>query len=194
MRQCLQNRYLTVEEYQGTYESIIHGCIRRERRAQAAFYDLFAPGIHVTAYRMLDSAEEAEEVVQEILLRTLTNPVLVVSDHGGMARRLRRMAINECIDRLRKRHVVWEELDGQTDVCDEQDLDELLIREERSGLLRHAIATLPQQSRTVLQLAVLEEMDHDDIASVLHITKSTVRSHLTRAKQKLANSFKHESK
>lgn len=181
-----------MEEYQDTYERIMHGCTGRERRAQAAFYDLFAPCIHVTAYRMLDSAEEAEEVVQEILLRTLTNTVLLVSDHGGMARRLRRMTINECIDRLRKRHVVWEELDIQTDVCDEQDLDELLVYEERSGLLRHAIETLPQQSRTVLQMAVLEEMDHGDIASVLHITKSSVRSHLTRAKQKLINSFKYE--
>lgn len=186
---------MTVEEYQDTYERIMHGCTGRERRAQAAFYDLFARGIHVTAYRMLGSAEEAEEVVQEVLLKTLTNTVLLLPDHGGMVRRLRRMAVNECIDRLRKRHVTWEELDEETDMLhDEQDLDELLMQEERSGLLRQAIETLPPQSRTVLQLVVLEDMDYEDVASALHITNSCVRAYLTRAKQKLVKSFGHERK
>lgn len=187
------DRELTVEEQQGTYECIMHGCTRRERRAQAAFYDLFAPGIHATAYRMLDSAEEAEEVVQEVLLKTLTNTVLLLPDHGGMARRLRRMAVNECIDRLRKRHVTWEELDRQTEVYDAQDLDGLLQEQEEENVwLRQAIEALPRQSRTVLQLVVLEEMDYEDVASALHITQSCVRAYLARAKQKLANSFRHE--
>lgn len=181
-----------MEECLDTYDDMMHGCIERKRRAQAAFYDMFAPELHVTACRMLGSAEESEEVVQEILLRTLTNPVLLINDRAGMARRLRRMTINECIDHLRKRHVTWEELDGQTDVCCEPDMDELLIQEEQSNRLRQAIETLSQQNRTVLQLAVLEEMDHEDIASLLHITTSGVRAHLTRAKQKLINYFRNE--
>lgn len=181
----------TVIEHQVAYERIVQGCTGQERRAQLAFYDLFARRIHVTAYRMLGSAEEAEEVVQEVLLRTLTNPVLLLPDYGSMGRRLRRMTINECIDRLRKRRISWETLDEQKDICDEQTLDEQLVREERCELLRHAIEALPLQSRTVLQLAVLEEMDSDEIASLLHISNSGVRSHLSRAKQKLVNWIKN---
>lgn len=184
---------MTMEVHQGTYEDIMHGCARHKRRAQAAFYDLFACAIHVTACRMLGSTEEAEEVVQEVLLRTLTNTVLLVPDRSGMARRLRRMTINECIDRLRRRHVTWEELDGQEEgVCYEDDLDEILAQEERSSRLRRAIETLPQQSRTVLQLVVLEEMDCGEVASLLHISQSGVRAHLTRAKQRLINYFRNE--
>ncbi len=184
---------MTMEVHQGTYEDIMHGCARHKRWAQAAFYDLFACAIHVTACRMLGSTEEAEEVVQEVLLRTLTNTVLLVPDRSGMARRLRRMTINECIDRLRRRHVTWEELDGQEEgVCYEDDLDEILAQEERSSRLRRAIETLPQQSRTVLQLVVLEEMDCEEVASLLHISQSGVRAHLTRAKQRLINYFRNE--
>lgn len=179
-----------MKEYPGTYEEIMQGCTRGKRCAQAAFYDMFATGIHAVSYRMLGNGEEAEDVVQEILLRTLTNVVLLVPDYAGMVRRLRRMTINECIDRLRKKHIVWEELDAETDICDETDIDNYIVQEERSKVLHQAIESLPPQSRTVLQLAVIEEMDYDEIASLLHISASGVRAHLTRAKQKLVNYFK----
>lgn len=170
----------------------MRGCGRQSRRAQAAFYDLFARDIHVTACRILGNAQEAEEVVQEVLLRVLTRPALLLPDRTGMTRRLRRMAINECIGLLRKRHITWEDLDEQTDISDGQSLDDFLLREERTGLLRRAIAALPQQCRTVLQLVLLEELDCEEVATLLHITNSSVRAHLTRAKQKLIDYVKDE--
>ncbi len=141
---------------------------------------------------MLDSIEESEEVVQNVLLRTLTNPPILLPDNTDMARILRRMTINECIDRLRKKRITWEKLDENADMRDGQSLDEQLLKEERSEQLRYAIRALPPQSRTVLQLAVLEEMDYGEIASALHISNSNVRAHLTRAKQKLINWFRDE--
>lgn len=179
-----------MEAQQQAYESMLRGCEAGERRAQMAFYDLFAPSMHVTACRMLDCAGEAEEVVQEILFRTLTNRLLLLPDHVGMARRLRRMVINECISLLRKRHVTWEALDECGDLA--SDDGDMLLQEERSELLRQAIKKLPPQNRTVMQLAVLEEMDYDDIASLLNISNASVRAHLTRAKYKLINFFKNE--
>lgn len=173
---------------------MIQGCVKHRRQAQADFYDLFARCVYDTAYRMLGCVEEAEDVMQEILLRTLTNPVLLVHDREGMAKRLRRMTINESIDRLRKQHVIWEDLDVRADTGDEQEQDELLMKAERSELLRHAIESLPVQGRTVLQLAVIEEMNYDEIASLLHITNSCVRAHLTRAKNKLINYFGNEKR
>lgn len=172
----------------------MRGCSRQDRCAQAAFYDLFARDIHVTAWRMSGNEQEAEEVVQEVLLRVLTRPALLLPDRAGMMRRLRCMTINECIDLLRKRHVTWEDLDEQTNLSDVQDPDDFLIREERNDLLRQAIEALPQQSRTVLQLVLLEEMGYDEVATLLHITPSSVRAHLTRAKQKLRNYVKNEKR
>lgn len=172
----------------------MQGCGRQNRRAQAAFYDLFAHDIHVTAWRMSGNVQEAEEVVQEVLLRVLTHPSLLLPDQTGMMRRLRRMTVNECIDLLRKRHITWENLDEQTAICDEQSLDDFLIREERNDLLRRAIEALPQQSRTVVQLVLLEETGYDEVAALLHITQSSVRAHLTRAKQKLINYVKNEKR
>lgn len=184
------DRDSTVEAQQHIYGDMLRGCEAGERRAQMAFYDMFAPAMHATACRMLDCAGEAEEVVQEVLLRTLTNRVLLLPDHAGMARRLRRMVINECISLLRKRHIMWETLDECGDpVSDDEDL---LLQEERSEALRKAIEKLPPQSRTIVQLAVLEEMDYDDIASLLNISNAGVRAHLTRAKYKLINFLKNE--
>jgi DNA-directed RNA polymerase specialized sigma24 family protein len=49
-----------------------------------AFYDLFAPTLFATAYRLLNNDCEAEEVVQEVLLRVLTNNSLLKDEHDVM--------------------------------------------------------------------------------------------------------------
>ena len=66
-----------------------------------------------------------------------------------------------------------------------EEADRLLIREEQSSLLRLAIGSLPDKYRTVLMLSVVEEMDTDEISALLHITPSSVRCQLSRAKQQL---------
>jgi RNA polymerase sigma factor (sigma-70 family) len=69
--------------------------------------------------------------------------------------------------------------------CPQEEADRLLIREEQSSLLRLAIGSLPDKYRTVLMLSVVEEMDTDEISALLHITPSSVRCQLSRAKQQL---------
>ncbi len=170
------------------------GCREGKRPAQTAFYDRFAPRLYVTAFRLLNHSAEAEEVVQEVLLRTLTNTKTLLDGVQDMERRLNRMTINASIDHLRKQRKVTRELwDEKMDTEEDASMEKLLMLEEERGMLRLAIEALPVQSRTVLQLAILEEMETEEIATLLHIKASSVRAHLSRAKQKLINWFRHEN-
>ncbi len=169
---------------------MVCGCREGKRKAQTAFYDCFAQRLYVTAYRLLNDSAEAEDVVQEALLHVLTTPTMLLNDYSDMVRWLNRMTVNASIDRLRKRKVTWEEWTEQMEVKEETNLEDLLLLEERSGMLRQAIGTLPDQCRTVLQLAVMEEMSTEEIASLLRISPSGVRAHLTRAKTKLINQMR----
>lgn len=167
------------------YSTIIQGCRKDAPGAQAEFYDLHAQPLFLIALRLLNDEYEAEEAVQEVMLHVLTRKHLLIDTQADMARRMRRMVVNHCIDRLRKRRVRWEELDDKTPLPHAEEADLLLIREEQSSLLRLAIGSLPDRYRTVLMLSVVEEMDTDEISALLHITPSSVRCQLSRAKQQL---------
>ncbi len=176
------------------YNETVLGCRGGKRTAQTTFYGLFAEGLFATAVRLLNETAAAEEVVQDVLLRVLTDTSLLLNDQASMERRLKRMTINAAIDHLRKtRRIQWETWDEHFEPS-EDETEELLQLEEQSTRLRHAIEALPTQSRAVLQLAVLEEMPLSDVASILQIKASSVRAHLTRAKQRLITWFKNERK
>ncbi len=178
-----------------TYEQMVLGCRGRNRVAQTAFYDRFAPELFTTAVRMLADEAEAEEVVQEVLLHVLTNTASLLNTPEDMARRLKRMTVNAAIDHLRKgRRMQWEAWDEHIDPTDDADTEELLRQEEQSNQLLRAIEALPTQNRAVLQMAVLEGMSIEEIASALHIKVEGVRVHFFRAKMRLIRWFKNEKK
>ena len=172
-----------------TYRDIIKGCRGQKQTAQLAYYELFAQALFTSAYRLLNSEWEAEEAVQEVLLQVLTNGSLLLDNQEAMHKRLRRMVINKSIDFLRKRKVSWEEWDDNLVTETEESIEESLIRQEHLAHLRTAIAMMNEKDRTILLLAVVEELDTAEISRLLGIKPASVRSQLSRAKQKLIKSY-----
>jgi len=60
-----------------------------------------------------------------------------------------------------------------------------LVARERGELLRAGLARIPLDDQIALELAYFEGMAMEDIASVLEINPNTVRSRLSRARDKL---------
>ena len=58
-------------------------------------------------------------------------------------------------------------------------------RRERSELLREGLARIPLDDQIALELAYFEGMSMKEIADVLEIAENTVRSRLSRARDKL---------
>lgn len=58
------------------------------------------------------------------------------------------------------------------------------------ALILNAVKQLPPGYRTVLSLYLLEGYDHEEIAQVLGVAESTVRTQYIRAKQKLLTIIK----
>lgn len=58
-------------------------------------------------------------------------------------------------------------------------------RRQRQDLLRDALARIPLDDQIALELAYFEDLPARDIASILEIQENTVRSRLSRARDKL---------
>ena len=60
-----------------------------------------------------------------------------------------------------------------------------LARRQRSELLRDGLARIPLDDQIALELAYFEAMSTREIAAVLEVAENTVRSRLSRARDKL---------
>jgi RNA polymerase sigma-70 factor (ECF subfamily) len=149
--------------------------------------------LHRRIYRLTGNWEDAEDVVQEALLRAFLH-LNRFEGRSAFSTWLTRIAINSALMEMRKkRHMVlidgidedgatsrtWEPAD--TRETPEQHAD----NREREQLLKEAILRLRPVLRTVVQLRQTSECSMSDIASILGISVPAVKSRMYRARAAL---------
>ena len=168
----------------------------------AAFVELsrrHSKRIQLQVYRILDSWEDAEDVLQESLLRAFKH----LGQFRGMcsfSTWLTRIAINSALMELRKRRARLEISHDRTDdsfgMLESWEFPDLAPSPERlcadretKVLLRGAILRLPWRYQTVAQLYHAKERPTNEIAQDLGISVAAVKSRLYRARRKLRASL-----
>ncbi len=153
---------------------LAHRALRGDEAAFLELYDRLARRLHGTALRLLGNREEAEDVIQETFITFLdkaaTDPP---ANPGGW---LHRVAVNQCLDRLRRRQRYPEDAieaapEGAAPPSRGLRLD-----------LERAVAALPDGAREVLLLHDVEGLKHREIAEQLGISIGGSKSQLFRAR------------
>ena len=139
-----------------------------------------------TAYRMLGNTHDAEDVLQEVLLKVLNGSVRskAVRDWGAF---LRVMASRRTIDLLRKNSRRHETRDPTGTTADSSNhlTRNVLERRRKAALLRQALGRLPHRDAEVFSLRYLEEFSYDQIAAQLNLGQSQVGVILHRTRKRL---------
>lgn len=145
-----------------------------------------------TALRISGNRSDAEDILQEsfmdayVQLRSFENR----STFGAW---LRQIVIYKSIALLKKRRISFTSIDTDAAALPEVNTpDETEIEYTVAGI-KKAIMDLPDGYRAVLTLYLLEGYDQEEIAEILHISHSTVRTQYIRGKQKLLLLLKKES-
>lgn len=145
---------------------------------------------------VLDDEAEIEDVMQEAYLKVFEK-IDTFRGASSLATWISRIAINEAIQRLRRRHptVDIDNLDnaapGAGSVVSlplraaDGDPAAAVARDELHRLLERAVATLPPAFRSVFLLRDVEGCSTEETAELLAIRAETVKTRLHRARRLL---------
>lgn len=132
------------------------------------------------AGRITDNHGDAEEIVQEALLRAWTKapdwePRDGRGDRARFSTWLHRVVVNLALDRVRRPRTAA--LDAVPEVADpEPDAFERTVAHQRSTRVAAAVSSLPDRQRAVLVLCHYEEMSNTEAAAVLGLSVGAVES------------------
>ena len=154
----------------------------------------YAGTLYRVAYSVLRNASDAEDAVQEAFVRVLRHRDTL---HEVRDQRvwLIRIVWNVVLDRKR-RMKTRPETDDVAELARVLPAAGLSADERVAAAQHHAhvlacVEQLPAKERQVLMLSAFEELTSVEIASVLGISESSVRSRLFRARNLMAGLLEH---
>ena len=139
-----------------------------------------------TALRIVLNREEAEDIVQDILLKLWERRDELAKVENLEAFALT-MARNLSIDRKEKRDNQHVSLNEEEHDMPEGpgNTDSRLMHQETQNFIANIINSIPEKQRTILQLRDIEGKSYQEIAKVLSISESDVKVTLFRARNEL---------
>ncbi|MGV3761513.1 MAG: RNA polymerase sigma factor [Parapedobacter sp.] len=155
-----------------------------------ALYNKYARPVYNSICRIVSHTAEAEDILQESFYHAFSD-IHRLQNATSFGSWIHRIALNRSITHLRKRKIVFTD-NGEPDVAAEAgyDLEADQLFDGRVEDVKRAIEQLPQGYKTILSLYLFEDIPQDEIAEMLGISHSTVRTQYHRAKKKIIQSLK----
>ncbi|MGA2047340.1 MAG: RNA polymerase sigma factor [Terracidiphilus sp.] len=163
----------------------------------AALVTQYAGTLYRVAFSVLRNPSDAEDAVQEAFMRVLRHRD-TLSEVRDQRVWLIRIVWNIVLDRKR-RAKTRPETDDVSELARVLPSHGLSAEAQAAAAQHHAhvlacVEKLPLKEREVLMLSAFEELNSVEIATVLGITESSVRSRLFRARNLMGGLLNHERK
>jgi RNA polymerase sigma-70 factor (ECF subfamily) len=156
---------------------------------------IYQTPVYNLCYRMLGDPGEAEDAAQEAFLRAYSQ--LHRYDPARPFKTwLFAIASHHCIDRLRRRHVIWLGIDDEPLLSHPALLEprpgpeQMAVRREEEATVQAVLAQLPPRDRSAIVMRYWYDMSYEEIARATGSTASAVKSRLHRARVSLGAALK----
>lgn len=173
------------------YISLIAKAKKGNRRAQQQLFDLFAPKMLSICRQYIKQSDVAEDVMISGFYKVFKH-LDSFKGEGSFEGWIRRIMVNEAISQLRRDKKL---LFNDTEEI-ENSMEHVAYIESELGVaeIQKMIDSLPNGYKTVFVLYAVEGYKHSEIAELLHITESTSKSQLFKARKMLQHKVNKENK
>ena len=136
--------------------------------------------------RYLGQGPDTEDALMEGFMKVFSK-VETFNEVGSFEGWIRRIMVNECLMKIRKRgDVKTQDIEEVWDIGQPEDA----LMHLRTNEIEALIAELPPGYRTVFNLYAIEGYTHDEIATQLNISAGTSKSQLSRARTLIQQKLK----
>lgn len=139
------------------------------------------------ARKLTESPEDAEDAVQEVLLK-LWNNRLELDQYRSIEAFAMTLTYHVCID-LWRRSRDNSSIDRLQTEADGRTPDHLLELKDEARLIRAIIESLPPLQRTIMRMKDVEEYESEEIAQITGCSAEAIRSNLSRARKKVRDIY-----
>lgn len=172
--------------------AIIQRCQRRDAEAFGLLVDRYQARIFGYVRRMVEKAEDAEDIAQEVFVRAFQN-IDRFDGRASLATWLFKIANNLCIDkRRRKTRRPQETLLGSGEgeevyeLADSRwDPESHAFAGDMVRVVEKAIRQMSEKLRVVILLHDKDELSYEQIAEIVGVPVGTVKSRLFLAREQL---------
>ena len=133
------------------------------------------------AKRILVSADEAEDAVQDVLLKLWKGKENLENYRSPEAFAIT-MTKNYCLDRLKSKQASNLKI-VHSNYPTSQNIEREVEASEGVALVFKIMETLPEQQKIVLQLRDVEQLEFSEIAKILDSNETAIRVALSRARK-----------
>ena len=138
--------------------------------------------------RLLSDRREAEEVAQDAFVKAFRS-LGTFNFHSSFCTWVCRIAYHMSLDRLKRQHPYYVDIDNLPAIADE----ELSTgREERIALMEEAIDDLTNDEQLLIHLYYYEDRPLRDIAYIMDVEPNALATRLHRIRKKLSRMIKQK--
>jgi len=172
-----------------TDKDLIVLCLEGHEEGYTGLYNRYAKKVFNSISRIVSHTGEAEDILQDTFC-AIFSEVGKLTGVTSIEAWVKRAAINRSISHIRKRKILFSDL-GEMDVADlEEDPQHMEIFDCRVEDVKKSIEALSSGYKTIVNLHIFEKLTHEEIAIMLDLTATNVRTQYHRAKKKILLSLK----
>jgi len=163
---------------------------------KSTLYERFAETILAYVCQQVSNRQDAEDLLLEVFLAALQNPLLTRLPVARQLAWLRRVARNKVIDHYRHTALfTLQPLEQAQDTEDESLTPEQRAEEqEQHTSLLQAIEQLPPDQRELVRLRYVQELPLTQIAELMEKSEGTVRKMLSRTLRRLRTLYEQHQR
>lgn len=162
-----------------------------DKSALEQIYDRYEKLLFSFAYRMTQSQDSAEDVVQEVFIKLWRKKGVYSEEKGKFSSWLLTITRNTCLDFIRKTKKDEVELeDRDSMVNDEMSIEDQITWKEERHKLKTAMNHLAEEQRKVVDLFYFKGLSQQKIAEECNIPLGTVKGRIRLALKHLREKYK----
>jgi RNA polymerase sigma-70 factor (ECF subfamily) len=169
-----------------TDAELVESCLAGRRESFDVLVERHQRHVYQLCYRFVGNHEDASDLAQDVFIRAYRG-LKNFRGQASLGTWLYRIGVNVCLNKVGAKTPKPGALDPLLAASDEriasqaESAADAMLRGERAGQVRAAIARLPKKQRATLILRVYHELPHEQIAGILGSSVGAVKANFFHA-------------